>query len=66
MGLLDGIIGPIAGLLDKLIPDPKARDEAKLKLIELQGGQEMEATKVQRRRKAPTRGPAAHGRASST
>ena len=47
MGLLDGIIGPIAGLLDKLIPDPKARDEAKLKLIELQGSQEMEATRTQ-------------------
>ena len=47
MAILDGIIGPIAGLLDKLIPDPKARDEAKLKLLELQGNQEMEATKTQ-------------------
>src|SRR3569623_88183 len=47
MALLDAIVGPIAGLLDKLIPDPKARDEAKLKLLELQGSQEMEATKTQ-------------------
>ncbi|HEX4695479.1 holin family protein [Sphingomonas sp.] len=47
MAILDGIIGPIAGILDKLIPDPKARDEAKLKLLELQGSQEMEATKTQ-------------------
>ena len=47
MALLDAIIGPIAGLLDKLIPDPKARDEAKLRLLELQGSQEMEATKTQ-------------------
>ncbi|MBN8806775.1 MAG: holin family protein [Sphingomonas sp.] len=47
MALLDGIIGPIAGLLDKIIPDPKARDEAKLKLLELQGNQQMEATKTQ-------------------
>lgn len=47
MALLDGIIGPIAGLLDKLIPDPKARDDAKLKLLELQGTQEMESAKTQ-------------------
>ena len=26
MAILDAIIGPIAGLLDKLIPDPKARE----------------------------------------
>ncbi|MES2097249.1 MAG: holin family protein [Pseudomonadota bacterium] len=47
MALLDALIGPVAGLLDKLIPDPKARDEAKLKLLQLQGSQEMEATKTQ-------------------
>ncbi|WP_353204200.1 holin family protein [Sphingomonas sp.] len=47
MGLLDGIIGPIAGILDKIIPDPKARDEAKLKLLALQGSQEMEQVKTQ-------------------
>lgn len=47
MAILDAIVGPIAGLLDKLIPDPKARDEAKLKLLELQGSQEMEATRTQ-------------------
>ncbi len=47
MGLLDGIIGPIAGIIDKIIPDPKARDEAKLKLLALQGSQEMEHVKTQ-------------------
>ncbi|MBN8813897.1 MAG: holin family protein [Sphingomonas sp.] len=47
MAILDAIVGPIAGLLDKLIPDPKARDEAKLKLLALQGSQEMEATRTQ-------------------
>jgi hypothetical protein len=47
MAILDAIIGPIAGILDKLIPDPKARDEAKLRLLELQGSQEMEATRTQ-------------------
>jgi hypothetical protein len=47
MTLLEGIIGPIASLIDKIIPDPKARDAAKLELIKLQGGQEMEALRTQ-------------------
>jgi len=47
MALLDGIIGPVASIIDKIIPDPKARDTAKLKLIELQNSQEMEATRTQ-------------------
>jgi hypothetical protein len=47
MPIFDTIIGPIAQLLDKLIPDPKARDEAKLKLIQLQGAQELETAKTQ-------------------
>ena len=47
MGIIEGLIGPISGIIDKIIPDPKARDEAKLKLLELQGSQEMEATRTQ-------------------
>lgn len=47
MGLIDGIIGPIAAIIDKIIPDPKARDDAKLKLLELQGTQQMEQVKTQ-------------------
>ncbi|NML06200.1 holin family protein [Sphingomonas sp. G-3-2-10] len=47
MGIIEGLIGPIAGLIDKLIPDPKARDEAKLKLLTLEGSQEMEAMRTQ-------------------
>jgi hypothetical protein len=47
MGLIDTIIGPIAGLLDKIIPDPKARDAAKLELLKLEGSQDMERTKAQ-------------------
>ena len=47
MGIIEGIIGPIAGLLDKIIPDPKARDAAKLELLKLEGGQEMERVKSQ-------------------
>ena len=47
MPLIEAIIGPIASLIDKIIPDPKARNEAKLELIKLQGGQEMETFRLQ-------------------
>jgi hypothetical protein len=47
MGLIEGIIGPIAGLIDKIIPDPQARDRAKLELLKLQGSHEMEAVRTQ-------------------
>lgn len=47
MSLIEGIIGPIAGLIDRIIPEPKARDAAKLELIRLQGTQDMEALRTQ-------------------
>ena len=47
MTILDGIIGPVAGLLDKLIPDPKARDAAKLELLKLQGDQSLDQLRMQ-------------------
>jgi hypothetical protein len=47
MSLIEGIIGPIASLIDKIIPDPKARDAAKLEFIKLQGSQEMDALRTQ-------------------
>ena len=47
MPILDALISPVAGLIDKLIPDPKARDAAKLELLKLQGSQEMDAIKTQ-------------------
>ncbi len=47
MSIIEGIIGPIAGLIDRIIPDPRARDAAKLELIKLQGTQEMEALRTQ-------------------
>jgi hypothetical protein len=47
MSIIDGIIGPIAKLIDKIIPDPDARDRAKLELLKLEGSQEMEALKTQ-------------------
>jgi len=47
MGLVEGLISPIANLIDKIIPDPRARDAAKLELLKLQGSQEMEALRTQ-------------------
>lgn len=47
MALIEAIIGPVAKLLDKIIPDPEARDKAKLELIKLQGTQEMESVQAQ-------------------
>ncbi|MFD1786876.1 holin family protein [Sphingomonas floccifaciens] len=47
MGIIEGIIGPVAGLLDKIIPDSNARDAAKLELLRLQGTQAMEQAKAQ-------------------
>ncbi|KQT31334.1 hypothetical protein ASG29_15380 [Sphingomonas sp. Leaf412] len=47
MSLIDGIIGPIAGLIDKVVPDPKAREAAKLELLRLEGTQELERVKAQ-------------------
>ena len=47
MSIIGTIIGPIAKLIDKIIPDPEARDRAKLELLKLEGGHEMEAIRTQ-------------------
>ena len=47
MPLIEGLIGPLAALIDKIIPDPRARDAAKLELLKLQGTQDMEALRTQ-------------------
>jgi len=47
MALIEAIVGPVSKLLDKIIPDPEARDRAKLELIKLQGDQEMAAISQQ-------------------
>jgi hypothetical protein len=47
MPLFETLIGPIAALIDKIIPDPKARDAAKLELIRLQGSQDMDTLRTQ-------------------
>ncbi len=40
--LLDALIAPITHLIDKIIPDPQARAQAKLQLLQLQGTQDMD------------------------
>ena len=47
MGIIEGLISPVAKLIDKLIPDPEARDRAKLELIRLEGSHEMEEIRTQ-------------------
>ncbi len=47
MAITETLIGPIAALFDKLIPDPKARDAAKLELIKLQGSHELETLRAE-------------------
>lgn len=42
MPLLDSLIGPISRIIDKVIPDPEARDYAKLELLKLESSQEIE------------------------
>ena len=42
MAILETIIGPIASIIDKIIPDKEARAQAKLELLRLEGSQEME------------------------
>ena len=41
MPLLESLIGPIASIIDKVIPDKEARAKAKLELIALEGTQEL-------------------------
>lgn len=47
MPLIDGLIGPVTKLIDKIIPDPKAREQAKLELLRLETAQELESIKAQ-------------------
>jgi hypothetical protein len=46
MPLIESLIGPVASILDKVIPDKAARERAKLELIRLEGTQELEAVQA--------------------
>lgn len=41
MAILEALIGPIASIIDKVIPDKAQRDKAKLELLQLQGSQDL-------------------------
>ena len=41
MALVESLIGPIASIIDKIIPDKEARAKAKLELLALEGTHEM-------------------------
>jgi hypothetical protein len=47
MVLIEALISPLAKMIDKIIPDPEARNKAKLELLKLEGSQEMDALKTQ-------------------
>ena len=47
MAILDTLIGPIASIIDKVIPDKAARDAAKLELIKLEGNRELDLLQAQ-------------------
>jgi hypothetical protein len=41
------LIGPITSVIDKVIPDPAARNKAKLELLRLQGSRELQPIEAQ-------------------
>lgn len=41
MPILEALIGPLASIIDKVIPDKAQRDKAKLELLQLQGSQDL-------------------------
>lgn len=47
MAMLDLLVGPIASIIDKIIPDKEAQARAKLELIALEGSQEMKMIEAQ-------------------
>ena len=46
MPIIESILGPLASIIDKVIPDKAARERAKLELIRLEGTQELEAVQA--------------------
>ncbi|SKB26272.1 holin family protein [Sphingopyxis flava] len=46
MSSIDGLIGPVARIIDKIILDPESRDRAKLELLKLEDSLEMDAIRT--------------------
>jgi hypothetical protein len=47
MPIIETLAGPLAALIDKIIPDKEARQRAKIELFKLEGSQELESIKAQ-------------------
>jgi hypothetical protein len=47
MALIDALIGPIASIIDKIIPDKEAQAKAKVELLTLQGSQDLKMLETQ-------------------
>lgn len=47
MPIVESLIGPIATIIDKIIPDKEARQRAKIELIKLESSHELEGLKAQ-------------------
>jgi len=47
MSVLEPLIGPIASIIDKVVPDHAARERAKLELLEMQGTRELQQVAAQ-------------------
>lgn len=47
MDIIGNLLGPVSSILDRVIPDPAARDAAKLRLVELERSRELEGVKAQ-------------------
>lgn len=47
MSIFQGIIGPIGQIIDKIIPDPRARNAAKLELLKLEASRGIDAVQAQ-------------------
>ena len=43
MALLETLIGPLASIIDKVIPDKEARERAKIELLRMEGSHELKA-----------------------
>ena len=43
MAIIESLIGPIASIIDKIIPDKEARSKAKLELLALEGTHELKS-----------------------
>ena len=47
MPLIESLAGPLASIIDKIIPDKAARERAKLELLKLEGSQELKRLEAQ-------------------